>query len=68
MRCASCNERLSDFEATRKSKFTHEYLDLCNWCFGTINDQILTEERHDLEHESDSFSQEFDDSLDNEQQ
>jgi hypothetical protein len=66
MRCASCDSILSDFEATRKGAFSGQYLDMCNSCFATINDQVYAIERTDLEHDSDSFDQELDDSLDNE--
>jgi|DEB3_MinimDraft_2_1074329.scaffolds.fasta_scaffold73377_2 hypothetical protein len=53
MRCVCCNERLSDFEATRKSSYSGEYLDMCNVCFNTIKDVVDVEERSDLRHESD---------------
>lgn len=48
MRCLSCNAALTDFEATRKSVTTAEYIDLCDHCFNTISDDILTEDRGDL--------------------
>lgn len=48
MRCLACNKELSDFEATRKSTETGEYIDLCNTCFGTIKNVVLPEEREDL--------------------
>lgn len=48
MRCLACNKALSDFEATRKSTQTGEYIDLCNTCYRTIKDVILPEEREDL--------------------
>lgn len=51
MRCLSCNAALSDFEATRKTLNTNEYLDLCNNCFYTIKDDVLTLDRSDLEEE-----------------
>lgn len=41
MRCYACNEELSDYESTRKSKTTGEYLDLCNICFSTIEDIFI---------------------------
>ena len=66
MRCASCDCILSDFEATRKGAFSGQYIEMCNECFATINDQVYSIERSDLEHDSDSFTQELDDSLDNE--
>jgi hypothetical protein len=51
MRCLSCNEILSDFEATRKSATTNHFIDLCNRCYHTVDDDILSLERGDLEHE-----------------
>lgn len=48
MRCLACNKKLSDFEATRKSTETNEYIDLCNVCFSTIKDVVLPNEREDL--------------------
>ena len=51
MRCLACNCELTDFEATRKSPFTKQYLDLCNLCFSSIRDDIYVLERHDLEHD-----------------
>jgi hypothetical protein len=55
MRCASCNTILSDFEATRKSAVTEEFLDLCNHCFYTIDGDVLALERTDLEHDEDTL-------------
>lgn len=51
MRCLSCNVALTDFEATRKGLNTQEFLDLCNYCFYTIKDDVLTIDRSDLEEE-----------------
>lgn len=39
-RCVACNRNLSDSEATRKSATTGEYLDLCNHCYKTIEDDV----------------------------
>ena len=33
MRCLSCDCALRDFEATRKSLVTDEYMDLCDLCY-----------------------------------
>jgi len=57
MRCKACDRVLSDFESTRKytaknknkKQDAHTYLDLCNACCGTIEDQIVTEVNHSLE-------------------
>lgn len=54
MRCGACNAWLSDFESTRKSATTGEYLDLCNHCFYTIDGDVLSLERTDLEHDEDT--------------
>jgi hypothetical protein len=48
MRCVCCDKALNDFEATRKSITTGEYLDMCSKCYGTIDKQVLTYERYDL--------------------
>lgn len=48
MRCYCCDKPLNDFESTRKSVTTGDYLDMCNKCFNTIKDDINAEERYDL--------------------
>ena len=48
MRCQACNRALTDFEATRKSVTTGEYLDLCNQCFSEISSEVDALEREDL--------------------
>lgn len=48
MRCICCDKILNDFEATRKSIKTGEYLDMCSKCYSTIDKQVLTYERYDL--------------------
>ncbi len=61
MRCVACNKNLSDFESTRKSAETGEYLDMCNECFFYTEDDIATIDRDDLRSESDTMmeSQEY---------
>lgn len=61
MRCVACNKNLSDFESTRKSAETGEYLDMCNDCFFYTEDEIATIDRDDLRSESDTImeSQEY---------
>ena len=52
MRCKACNQQLSDYEATRKTK-DDSYVDLCNGCFRSC---FLEDEYHsrlDLASESD---------------
>ena len=46
MRCCACNKNLSDFESTRKSIVTGEYVDLCNGCFSGVG--IVSQDREDL--------------------
>jgi len=51
MRCYCCNKALSDYEATRKSVSTGDFLDMCNKCYGSISSEVLAVERTDLRHE-----------------
>ena len=62
MRCLACNKALNDFEATRKSSTTGEYVDLCNHCFHNVEQDIESIVREDLRDEE---SYENDDELDN---
>ena len=48
MRCYCCDKPLNDFESTRKSASTGDYLDMCNKCYSTIKDDVNAEERYDL--------------------
>jgi hypothetical protein len=54
MRCKACDKALSDFESTRKYPESNEYVDLCNVCYATIQEDIETEEREDLRDETDN--------------
>lgn len=51
MRCLSCDCILTDYEATRKSAHTNQYIDLCNRCFSYVDSDMDVVERPDLEHE-----------------
>lgn len=42
MRCLSCNCALNDHEATRKYASSGEFVDLCDRCFVTVEDEIPT--------------------------
>lgn len=64
MRCLACNKSLSDFEATRKSAETGEFLDLCNYCYSTISRDTLSEEREDLRDEEALDDEDFFDDFD----
>jgi len=55
MRCRACDELLTDYEVTRKSARTDEYLDLCNNCFRHIQDDFEIIDRPDLKHLQDEI-------------
>lgn len=40
MRCKACDVELTDFESTRKSITSGEYIDLCNTCYKYIKDDV----------------------------
>lgn len=63
MRCKACDVLLSNFEATRKIRGTHEYLDLCNACFKPVSSSVDVEERTDLA----TYKELFDDPEDEEE-
>jgi hypothetical protein len=44
---------LSDFEATRKSVQSGDFVDMCNGCFSHVKEDIDVVERQDLQHVSD---------------
>jgi len=48
MRCKACDVELNDFESTRKSSTTGEYLDLCNTCYKAVRSDVQALERYDL--------------------
>lgn len=58
MRCISCDKLLSDFEATRRSVQSNDYVEMCNDCFYFAEDEIATLSREDLRSESDNFIKE----------
>lgn len=53
MRCYCCNAVLSDFEATRKSVQSGDFVDMCNNCFSHVKEDIDVIERQDLHHADD---------------
>ena len=61
MRCQACNKALNDFESTRKSVTTGQYVDLCNHCFHDVENDIETVVREDLRDECDDDVLELDD-------
>lgn len=46
MRCYCCNRALNDYESTRKSILTGEYIDTCSRCLEELH--IDTTSREDL--------------------
>jgi hypothetical protein len=60
MRCYCCNKALSDYEATRKSVTTGDFLDMCNKCYSTISGDVLALERTDLK-DDDEEEPDYDD-------
>jgi hypothetical protein len=48
VRCLSCDCNLSDFESTRKSSITGDFLDVCSRCLGSILDDVSTVENWNL--------------------
>ena len=48
MRCTACDKVLTDYEATRKSAESLEYLDLCNECYSYIAEDVPAIDREDL--------------------
>ena len=55
MRCSCCDVELNDYEATRKSKTTGQFLDMCDNCFTEVADDFIdievNEELRELEEE-----------------
>jgi NAD-dependent SIR2 family protein deacetylase len=61
MRCVACNKNLNDYESTRKD-LQGNYIDMCNECYGTIKEDLLTTDRPDLlDNEEVSSEQNFSD-------
>ena len=58
MHCKACNSFLTDFESTRRNKYTGDFIDLCNLCFKEIKNTVPVIERKDL-----MTSEDFDDLL-----
>ena len=59
MRCLCCNSNLTDFEATRKSKTTGQFLDMCEDCFKEVADVFIeieeNKELKDIEEEVENY-------------
>ena len=44
MRCKACDVLLQEHELKRKGLITGDYIDLCDSCFSTIEDEVATED------------------------
>ncbi len=53
MRCRACNVNLNDKESTRKYLHIDDYIELCDHCYSTIADDVLSTENEDLDNASD---------------
>lgn len=40
MRCVACDKLLTEYESTRKSVSTGEFLDLCNYCYNFVKEDV----------------------------
>jgi len=47
MRCIACDVELNDYESTRKDLHGN-YIDMCNYCYSIIKDDLLSTDREDL--------------------
>lgn len=48
MRCLACNQVLNEFESTRKSKETGEFVDLCNSCYTHVKEDMQVVENYEF--------------------
>ena len=48
MRCLACNKVLSDFEATRRSLISGDFMDICNACYTNIEDDVPALSKEEL--------------------
>jgi hypothetical protein len=48
MRCSCCNVMLTEFESTIRKVSTNEFIDMCEKCLSTIEDDVKVMTREDL--------------------
>tara|TARA_R100001530_G_scaffold134678_2_gene110037 strand:- start:380 stop:562 length:183 start_codon:yes stop_codon:yes gene_type:complete len=48
MKCLACDKVLSEFESTRRSLMSGEFMDLCNRCYSNIEEDAPALTRSDL--------------------
>jgi hypothetical protein len=51
MRCNCCNVILSPFESTTRKLSTNDFIDICEKCLSTIDDDVKVLTREDLRSE-----------------
>lgn len=53
MKCCACDKELTDYETSRKSEETGEYIDMCLSCFKHIQDDVAAYGNPSLVHVED---------------
>ncbi len=48
MRCIACNKVLNEFESTRRSLMSGDFMDLCNKCYSNIEEDAPALSREEL--------------------
>jgi len=48
MKCLACDKILSEFESTRRSLISGEFVDLCNTCYTNIEDDVPALSKEEL--------------------
>jgi hypothetical protein len=63
MRCLSCDGVLSDYECSRKSIFSGEYIQMCSICFKDIKGDCLAIGNTSLMEEDETHTEDYEDDL-----
>lgn len=48
MRCKACDKVLTEYEMTRRSKSSNEFIDLCNHCYKYIQTDVQVVDKPEL--------------------
>lgn len=64
MKCKACDAILTDFESSRRSLVTGDYVTLCQLCFSGIKDDVMAFGNPKLMTEDDDFLIEYKGSVD----
>jgi len=48
MKCLACDKVLSEFESTRRSLMSGDFMDLCNKCYSNIEEDAPALSREEL--------------------